>query len=378
MQTVGGTLLDAHGSGCGATHILVGDMQPLPAANSGSNGANMPFIVHYTWLEGCLAKKRRLSEVDYHPVAMAEAAAALHSSGSKASAHHTSGPSRLAIAAAAAAAASAAANPRRLLRQLSLNTASVTAANLQQLLLHLLIDRPRPQWLSVHGRPSTIVVVELPGLDRQLLQERPALLPLLTARCKQQVTLRSSAANEVPSQTTATLFSVPQPVLKNKYKRQRTAPPAAAAVTSPSSSNGVQERVATAAERAFPPDFYTVTAHQMRALGWPQGCAEAAEAAQEASTADSAPPTAAAQVFSPGWVSTAQRDSLLGSQAAAGSAAAAMVAVDCEMVITADGFVLARVSVVDGGGARLLDQLVLPDGPVLDYNTRWSGKDVRV
>ena len=51
-----------------------------------------------------------------------------------------------------------------------------------------------------------------------------------------------------------------------------------------------------------------------------------------------------------------------------------MVAVDCEMVITAAGFELARVSLVDGSsGRRLLDQLVVPDSPVLDYNTKYSG-----
>jgi RNA exonuclease 1 len=52
-----------------------------------------------------------------------------------------------------------------------------------------------------------------------------------------------------------------------------------------------------------------------------------------------------------------------------------VVAGDCEMVITAAGFELARVSLVDGGsGRRLLDQLVVPDNPVLDYNSKYSGR----
>ncbi|KDD71477.1 hypothetical protein H632_c4948p0, partial [Helicosporidium sp. ATCC 50920] len=43
------------------------------------------------------------------------------------------------------------------------------------------------------------------------------------------------------------------------------------------------------------------------------------------------------------------------------------------MVQTAAGSELARVVVVDAQGAQLLDLLVRPSGPVLDYRTRWSG-----
>lgn len=51
-----------------------------------------------------------------------------------------------------------------------------------------------------------------------------------------------------------------------------------------------------------------------------------------------------------------------------------LVAVDCEMVITERGFELARVTVLDGGtGDTLLDEFVVPDVPVKDYNTRFSG-----
>lgn len=43
-------------------------------------------------------------------------------------------------------------------------------------------------------------------------------------------------------------------------------------------------------------------------------------------------------------------------------------------VITAAGFELARVTLVDGQGRSLLDQLVLPQRPVLDHNTKYSGE----
>ena len=50
-----------------------------------------------------------------------------------------------------------------------------------------------------------------------------------------------------------------------------------------------------------------------------------------------------------------------------------MFAVDCEMVITKDGYELARVSVVDEKLVCVYDKLVKPDNPVLDYKTEFSG-----
>ena len=64
-------------------------------------------------------------------------------------------------------------------------------------------------------------------------------------------------------------------------------------------------------------------------------------------------------------------------------AAARLVAIDCEMVLVrADHMVdggwplvkqLARVALVDASGNTLLDELVKPDRPVIDYLTRYSG-----
>ncbi|KAF9495402.1 hypothetical protein BDN71DRAFT_876921 [Pleurotus eryngii] len=52
-----------------------------------------------------------------------------------------------------------------------------------------------------------------------------------------------------------------------------------------------------------------------------------------------------------------------------------VVALDCEMVYTTGGFRCARVSVVDGAGKEIFDELVrMDDGvEVIDYNTRFSG-----
>ncbi|KZT20361.1 ribonuclease H-like protein [Neolentinus lepideus HHB14362 ss-1] len=52
-----------------------------------------------------------------------------------------------------------------------------------------------------------------------------------------------------------------------------------------------------------------------------------------------------------------------------------VVALDCEMIYTTGGMSVARVSVVDGSGAEVFDQLVRMDEGVhvIDYNTRFSG-----
>lgn len=48
-------------------------------------------------------------------------------------------------------------------------------------------------------------------------------------------------------------------------------------------------------------------------------------------------------------------------------------ALDCEMCYTVGGLELTRVSVVDWNCKIVYDTFVKPEGPVLDYNTRWSG-----
>ncbi|KAI9355473.1 hypothetical protein BD770DRAFT_411681 [Pilaira anomala] len=50
-----------------------------------------------------------------------------------------------------------------------------------------------------------------------------------------------------------------------------------------------------------------------------------------------------------------------------------IIGIDCEMVLTVSGSTLARVTLIDEDGTKLLDEMVKPDEPIIDYLTKYSG-----
>ena len=55
-----------------------------------------------------------------------------------------------------------------------------------------------------------------------------------------------------------------------------------------------------------------------------------------------------------------------------------MFALDCEMVVTTEGYELARISLINEMFECILDSLVKPTNPVLDYVTKFSGIDAEM
>lgn len=394
------------------THCLVGD-EPNAAATAAAAaaalGSKQCHIVHYSWLESSLRKKRRLCEADFAPDALAEAAAASSASLQSVAQQHkaaggaagaatgaagtagataAAGPSQAAVSRASVAAASAAAaGAPPPLRQLAVRSSRLTAGDVQQLLLHLLAGRSRPHWLSIHvrlgcacswlcglvrftrreslscgagcaqldslvfhsllaccpqGRPSSVVLVELPGIDYQAVRwEQPPALPQLQAAAKQRVEVQAVSAAEVPTQTTVALLSVANPGGRGGAGKKRKQPEpsssragaAAAGVagSTAAAANGAEgsgaatdaaaagaaEQPHTAAQLAFPPEFYCCTPRQMRQLSYPAGCPEAATAADSSANDvnDGDSSNAAVPQLPPGWVSTTQQDDAGGSLA---------------------------------------------------------------
>ena len=182
------------------------------------------------------------------------------------------------------------------------------------------------KWAFVRNKAlvERVLLVAVPGLDAETWRAHRAGLPVLGGRLGEPVTLLAQRADMWQSQSVRALFSVPE---TRKTKAARTA----AAGTAPPPPP------------PHPPAFYRLTAEQLKICEFPA----LGEAGQ--------PP--------PGYITTRPRP----------ASPQPLVALDCEMCETASGFEVTRVSLVDGAGDVLLDELVLPDSPIIEYHTRYSG-----
>jgi RNA exonuclease 1 len=179
----------------------------------------------------------------------------------------------------------------------------------------------------------------VPGLDAQTWRVHRASLPTLGGRLGEPVPVLAQRADVWHSQSVRALFSVPE---TKKAKATRGAAPR------------------PPLPPPHPPSHYVLTDDQLRVCEFPlAGIGEDGVAV---------PPD--------GYIATQPR-----AAAGAGERAPpppppprhALISLDCEMCETRHGFEVTRVSLVDGDGAVLVDELVRPDAPIIEYHTRFSG-----
>ncbi|KAG0461169.1 hypothetical protein HPP92_021466 [Vanilla planifolia] len=212
-------------------------------------------------------------------------------------------------------------------------TKTICQQDIQELVTWVLANGVMPSWIFVKNKPliRKVVLLYLPGVDADLYRSNPKLFCGLRKYCgiPQQVSALSCVADEM--QTIGALLACR---LKRKH----------AEVNSNQLFHNSDFGKETALflknqELAFPVLYYTHSRSELEDNGY---C-----------------------LSHPDFKST--------FPAPAGTAPYNIVALDCEMCVTAEGFELTRATLIDCSGEVVLDELVKPVNCIIDYNTRYSG-----
>jgi RNA exonuclease 1 len=266
--------------------------------------------------------------------------------------------------------------------------AKINVSSLRDLILYIFADGPAPQWVSVKHRPEfrKIVTIMVPGLEEAMFKESVDFAKYSNLTPDQAIdriatspddyyprVLKKDALPE-PLQPFADMFPHLWPVRApgdDKYAKLHS--PLQSMLTAPlkekkSGVKPVSDPHGWKDERTRITEFLA-TPEELMEHGFPKHPAMLREGAQRDAFKDP-----------DGWVHTRVNKLEDGAVPEAdieqGSVTAGrqVLALDCEMCMTGEAeYSLTRISLVSWDGEVVLDELVKPDKPIIDYVTRFSG-----
>ncbi|KAF9954991.1 hypothetical protein BGZ72_004114 [Mortierella alpina] len=235
------------------------------------------------------------------------------------------------------------------------NKLSIKASweDLRDLVVYLLMETPTLPWIMVKNKFNIqkVVLLYVAGLDPQLfnvdLGHPDSSRPIVWAE-------RATKGPATEFQHLRKFFDVMN-VIKAGGDKFRVHSPPNTLLNVPLSNTERQKRDKELKKKSqdaqnLSAEHYLIRAHDLREADYPLP-----------SYLD---PNAEHQ---PGWTETEQREP------SDPPVAKKMIAMDCEMVRTTAGSELTRVTLVDEEGKPIYDQLVMPDNPIVDYLTQYSG-----
>ncbi|RKP07407.1 hypothetical protein THASP1DRAFT_17105, partial [Thamnocephalis sphaerospora] len=245
----------------------------------------------------------------------------------------------------------------------------VGVKDIRELVLWCLADGINPSWMLVKNKPylQRMVVLMVPYLDASILQNGYGLdgraIPMselvreASARCERDPALPQGMFAFLPRMSECFTHACPTRGPADKFRLQS---PVAALLQCPLTKAEIKQQKEL--DMAHGKPGQKLVARDLLA-----SVAELKESHYPL------PPSVSGTPLEAGWLATEPCAATAGKDAADDAQDPAMYAIDCEMVMSATGYQLARVTLVNADGDITLDELIKQEQPVTDYLTKYSG-----